>query len=130
MASRQYGFRLIRGRCLRRPIFNQLDRAHRAYAANISHHPEPGAPVSRDGFEKAADVFGSLWQIETVYSFEGFESGRAGYGVASEGSTQSAGTRRIHNLRAPCDRCQRKSAGHRFSGEDDVRLEAKTLARE
>src|SRR5262249_2952652 len=67
-----------------------------------------------------ADVAGRAHQVELTHRLDTGQRGGAGDRVAAVCAAQPTGVDRVHDLRTPGDAGQRKAAGDRLRGGDEI----------
>ena len=119
-----------RRRLLRHAVLDELDREHRAEAANVADRGEALLPGEHPRPHRLADLDGALVQVLLLDHVEHGERGRLGDGVADVGAADGAVVRCVEDLRLPEHARERQPGGDRLRDRDDVGLDAGVLDRE
>ena len=109
---------------------DELDRHHRAAAADVGDHRVLAGQVVQPGAHEGTDLAGPAGQVVLPHLLDRAEGGRAGDRVAAVRPAEAADVDGVHQLGAAGDRGQRHAAGDALGGGDQVGHDALVVAGE
>ncbi len=120
----------LRSGLLRGRLANELDREHRAHAADVSDLRPARLPLEHACADRVAEKLRALDELLLLEHVEHGTRGGECDRVADERSADGAGMRIVHDLGAADDTRQRQPACHRLRNDHEVGLDAEVLHRE
>ena len=108
------------GRRLLRPWSHELDRDHRATAADVADDGVARLQVAQERQHHLADAPRGRDEVLLLDRRDRAECRGAGDRVAAVRAAEPTDVRGVHELRPPGHRGQRQAAGHRLGGHDEV----------
>src|SRR5581483_11138902 len=122
--------RELRRRLLRLRVSDELDREHRAEAADVADSRMPLLPRRHPAPDGLADALGPLRESLVLVDVEDGERRRLRDRIADIRAADGVVARRVHDLRAADHRREREPARDRLRDGDEIRLDPEVLHRE